>query len=97
MLFHGKILFYRQFHVYNALTSKSVINERKQVISGNDADGPQLPTNAVSVTQRISGCDCLSAAVKLVFLPVFVFYNPTKWHLDWHSNDVGSLNSHSIR
>jgi len=39
----------------NGLKSKE-----NQVISGNDdAAGPQLPRNAVSITQRMFGCDRL--------------------------------------
>jgi len=37
--------------------SKAITKKCKQVISGNDAAGPQLPTYAVSVTQHIFGSD----------------------------------------
>ena len=39
--------------------SKVITKKHNQVISGNDAAGPQLPTYAVSVTQHIFGSDHL--------------------------------------
>jgi len=47
------------------IASKTIINKRKQVISGNDAAGPQLPTNAVSIMQQIFGSDCLLGTMQL--------------------------------
>jgi len=52
--------------VYKANSfSETITNNRKQFISGNDAAGPQLRKNVVSVTQRIFGCDCLLGAMQL--------------------------------
>ena len=50
----GKMLVLRMISCMKQIASKNN-NKRKQVISGNDAAGPQLPTNAVSVTWRIFG------------------------------------------
>jgi len=53
------------------IASKTITNKRKQVISGNDAAGPQLPTNAVSIMQQIFSSDHLLGTVQLALISGF--------------------------
>jgi len=50
---------------------KTITNERKQDISSNDAAGPQLPTNAVTVTQPIFSSSSLLGTIQMVLTSSF--------------------------
>ena len=51
--------------------ANSFKNNNKQVISGNDKAGPQLLTNAGSITQRIFGSDRLLGTTQLALTSGF--------------------------
>jgi len=50
---------------------KTIRNERKQDISSNNAAGPQLPTNAVTVTQPIFSSSSLLGTMQLMLTSSF--------------------------
>ena len=69
-------------------------NTNKQV---NDAAGPHLATNTVSLTQHSFSSDHILRTVQLLLTYVFNIYRRIKWHshLYSHLNGFGSWNLHS--
>jgi len=61
-----------------------ITKKYKQVISGNDAAGSQLPAYAVILTQHIFGSDRLLGTIQLAITSGFMFYRSINQHS--HSN-----------
>jgi len=51
--------------------SNGLKNNNKQVISGNDAAGPRLPTDAERIMQRVFGSDGLLGTAQLALTSDF--------------------------